>query len=87
VEPPAPYTLVFAAIAHSALTGLPVGARRDLADRLETVLADPWTAGQQFHPRWPPEVRTSEFGFGGLVQYVVSDKQRRVIILQVTFIG
>lgn len=82
-----PYALVFAAIAEVMLPGLPAEARSALADALDDILWRPWS-GARYHPRMPVELRTTSFGAGrGILQWVTSPKQQRVIVTQILWAG
>ena len=87
MEPTDPYAVVFSGEIRLILPTLPVEARVALAEILEILAFRPWQS-IQYHPRLAYEWRSAPFGDGlGLVGFVVSEKQHRVIVVHVTWLG
>ena len=81
-----PYEVSYSTAAGEVIDALPRPVRHALAKVLEQVAADP-VSGQPYDTRWSPEFRTIEFGGGGLVTYVVSERRKAVLVERVIWTG
>ncbi|GAB2858781.1 hypothetical protein GCM10022221_67870 [Actinocorallia aurea] len=83
-----PFVPVFAAQFEIQLPTLPVDCRMALADVLESLVWDPWSASERYSPRQAPEWRTVAFGDGrGLLSFVISEKRSVIIALDAQWLG
>lgn len=66
---------------------LPYGALAGYADALEVMEQDPWR-GEPWDADAPDgNIRTLPFGPGGLVTYLILDREREVQVLEVQWAG
>ena len=64
---------------------LPYGALAGYADALEVMEVDPWRGEPWDAP--DGNIRTLPFGPGGLVTYLILDREREVQVLEVQWAG
>jgi hypothetical protein len=65
---------------------LPVAGRRALDEVLEWLGNDP-TQGPRYRAGYPAEYRMLSFGEGGLVVYLVHERRRVVVLLDIVWAG
>lgn len=79
------YQVEYSWAARAQADSLRPAGRRALADAIERLGRDPWH-GQRV-PGYPPEFRTWPFGDGGLVVYLIRERQVTVVLLDLIWAG
>jgi hypothetical protein len=71
---------------HTQRATLPAAGRRALDEVIERLGRDP-TQGQRYRADYPREYRMSSFGEWGLVVYLVHERRRVVVLLDIIWAG
>jgi hypothetical protein len=79
------YQVEYGREARAQAESLPPAGRQALAAAIEQLARDPWAA--QRLPSYPPEFRTWSFGEGGLVVYLIRERQATVVLLDLIWAG
>jgi hypothetical protein len=79
------YQVEYSWAARAQADSLPPAGRRALADAIERLRSDPWQG--QHVPGYAPEFRTWPFGDGGLVVYLILERQVTVVLLDLIWAG
>jgi hypothetical protein len=79
------YQVEYGRDARAQADSLPPAGKRALADTIEQLPGDPWSA--QRLPSYPPEFRTRSFGDWGLVVYLIRERQATVVLLDLIWAG
>jgi hypothetical protein len=79
------YQVEYGRDARAQADSLPSAGQQALADAIEQLGRDPWSA--QRLPSYPPEFRTRSFDDGGLVVYLIRERQATVVLLDLIWAG